>query len=51
MECMWYCTLEVESSGLAVESLDLSNSIKALSKCQFIKQVDAQGRVHPKTYN
>lgn len=29
-EC--YCTLEVESSRLAVEALDLSNSIKAFSK-------------------
>lgn len=27
-----YCTLEVESSRLAVEALDLSNSIKAFSK-------------------
>lgn len=46
--CVCNCTLEVERSGLAVEALDLSNSIKTFSKCELIKHVDAQRRVHPK---
>lgn len=45
--CGCYCTLEVERSGLAVEALDLSNSIKAFSKCELVKHADAQRRVHP----
>lgn len=49
--CACYCTLEVERSGLAVEALDLSNSIKAFSKRQLIKHADAQRRVHPEPYN
>lgn len=49
--CVCFCTLEVERSGLAVEALDLSNSIKAFSHWQFIKHADAQGRVHPKSCN
>jgi len=49
--CVCYCTLEVERSRLAVEALDLSNSIKAFSKREFIKHVDAQGRVDPIAYN
>jgi hypothetical protein len=39
---LWqHLTLKVERPRLAVKALDLSNSIKTLSKRQFIEHVDA----------
>ena len=44
-------TLEVEGSGLAVEALDLSDSIEAVAERQLVEHADAQGRVDAETWD
>ena len=43
--------MEVEGSGLAVEALDLSDSIEAVAERQLVKHADAQGRVDAETWD